>query len=730
MNLDLTLPFVLCGTCRASLSALDSSVVTSSSTCGQSSICALSCISASHWFGNGPIRHTYGGTVAGVVCAVLLLLPLVALRGVRSALGGLAAGALAGGISGGAVGLDGGNALSAFFLGADAQQHPASEAAGVEKTPENAADAASTRYKAISNMTKEERNRDAENELQRMGVAQTAYAVLGVAPGASPGAVKKAHTALSLAYHPDRNSAPRAGNVFAAVASAFAILSDAEKRAAYDDALAAGATGASAITAAGGDAGGASAGGPIVRIKSSGMGVAGSAVSGTLGAILGATLGVVSGTLFGMVEGAHSSIIGSYNDSGYTETAAETVRKLCVEAAAKFLAASNASTSGSASASGSTPPPTATTAAAPATAVALKEETTPLFEVTTSGLHYATGDLELCVAINPCPSSSAASSSPSPFITACFLPRPQAGRVPDMPVLLDLTVKPTERVLRKIASCTGSGSTEEREFGLSLATAAAEFTAASRKEGHIAEPVDLWDDPGGGDAGATPGGGGGGGSSDATGMEGGDTFEDAAARLRLAQHGGGGAISTASGLIGKTFGSVGVRIAKQTAGVTLQRLQRLGAVWEARSRGRDEKEPETGDWITGRLRGMNGEVAPPGVDGGGGAINDPDKGWKMGGAENGDQQQQQQQPFFLAWARVSSSLVGEGSEKELWRFLGPLNVSRGACGGGDSPPSPITTIFALPAQFLTQALGETSGGGGATEQLKLGVLVQITVALR
>jgi len=61
------------------------------------------------------------------------------------------------------------------------------------------------------------------------------YKVLEVARNASDKEIKKAYRRLAMKYHPDRNSDnPDAEEKFKAIQEAYAILSDEQKRAAYD----------------------------------------------------------------------------------------------------------------------------------------------------------------------------------------------------------------------------------------------------------------------------------------------------------------------------------------------------------------------------------------------------------------------------------------------------------------------------------------------------------------
>lgn len=71
----------------------------------------------------------------------------------------------------------------------------------------------------------------AVHRVQRAG---SPYEVLGLTREASADEVKRAYRALSLKVHPDRNQEPGATAAFKAVGAAYAVLSDAKERLAFD----------------------------------------------------------------------------------------------------------------------------------------------------------------------------------------------------------------------------------------------------------------------------------------------------------------------------------------------------------------------------------------------------------------------------------------------------------------------------------------------------------------
>lgn len=60
------------------------------------------------------------------------------------------------------------------------------------------------------------------------------YRILGVAKGATDDEIKKAYRKLALKYHPDKNKAKDAEDMFKGVAEAYEVLSDKKKRDLYD----------------------------------------------------------------------------------------------------------------------------------------------------------------------------------------------------------------------------------------------------------------------------------------------------------------------------------------------------------------------------------------------------------------------------------------------------------------------------------------------------------------
>jgi molecular chaperone DnaJ len=70
--------------------------------------------------------------------------------------------------------------------------------------------------------------------MPRSSTKRDYYEVLSVSRSASDDDIKKAYRRLALQFHPDRNNAPEATERFKEATEAYQVLSDAEKRSAYD----------------------------------------------------------------------------------------------------------------------------------------------------------------------------------------------------------------------------------------------------------------------------------------------------------------------------------------------------------------------------------------------------------------------------------------------------------------------------------------------------------------
>ena len=67
-----------------------------------------------------------------------------------------------------------------------------------------------------------------------MATKRDYYEVLGVQKGATDDEIKRAFKRLAMKYHPDRNKDPDAGDKFREINEAYQVLSDPQKRSAYD----------------------------------------------------------------------------------------------------------------------------------------------------------------------------------------------------------------------------------------------------------------------------------------------------------------------------------------------------------------------------------------------------------------------------------------------------------------------------------------------------------------
>lgn len=64
---------------------------------------------------------------------------------------------------------------------------------------------------------------------------QDHYSSLGLSAAATLADIKKAYRQRAAQYHPDRNAAPDAPQLFRAIQTAYDVLSDDERRKTYDD---------------------------------------------------------------------------------------------------------------------------------------------------------------------------------------------------------------------------------------------------------------------------------------------------------------------------------------------------------------------------------------------------------------------------------------------------------------------------------------------------------------
>lgn len=79
-------------------------------------------------------------------------------------------------------------------------------------------------------------NSDFEDDKEELAIDNTSlYSALSLEKGATSLDIKKAYRRLALRHHPDKSSSEESKGLFLQIQKAYAILSDAKKRKAYDD---------------------------------------------------------------------------------------------------------------------------------------------------------------------------------------------------------------------------------------------------------------------------------------------------------------------------------------------------------------------------------------------------------------------------------------------------------------------------------------------------------------
>ncbi|MDP2787153.1 MAG: DnaJ domain-containing protein [Pseudomonadota bacterium] len=68
-----------------------------------------------------------------------------------------------------------------------------------------------------------------------MTLARDHYAILGVSSNVTPDLIKAAYRKKATQYHPDKNPSPDAAAGFREVQEAYEVISNPERRKAYDD---------------------------------------------------------------------------------------------------------------------------------------------------------------------------------------------------------------------------------------------------------------------------------------------------------------------------------------------------------------------------------------------------------------------------------------------------------------------------------------------------------------
>jgi hypothetical protein len=632
----ITLPLAICPECRAAFSALDAAIpqsrggaiycdahVLSPAPGASCAACesvwegrrrlaidaALALLEGERWHGEGGQRTNAAKAGAAALAAV----PLMAMNTVKGILGGFATGAMAGAVGGalfaGAMGFDAvgrsdkrsaenaaaatkvaGLAKAAAATKAAAAAHAAAAAAGAgadgdgASPPAAAAPSAGTtakttammaRAKAILRMSPEEQAADAVLELARMTACKSAYDVLEVGKDASREEISKAHKAKSMGYHPDKNSAEKAKDVAQAANNAYTLLNDAEKREKYD---ASGFSDTSGVDLSSGVS---------VEITTSRASTAGAAAAGILGGFAGLGLGAAVGLLGGAVGGVLSTVIQARAMSVDTLSAGTVVgERLAARRAGLRREEERAEAArGFGHVGGESLCP-----------VVSMDATTGSMLIRMPSVAVGGGSLQVGAPLSLAP------------LRAFTMPELQ---VSDLEMVVD------HKFVDSFARAAGTDE-GERAFAHRFATTVGAMMVAKRKELGVPEPsAAIEEGSEGGDVSR----------HDATGMHGGETYEDRAA--------GATKISSAGGILSYALKTTHEQVDGQRAAAAFSDLSALGATYEAWSRGRDLPSQ---DWLMGRVLAIMGheEGEGGGEEGKGkgkGArampklITDPSKGW-------------------------------------------------------------------------------------------------------
>jgi curved DNA-binding protein CbpA len=649
-SLKMTLPITCCKRCVSTFKEL--SDVTASTTAIPPRLlteAALTGIESLTYFGVGD-RKT---NVTRASMYALGAVPLAAGMAVTGVLAGLAGGAfsglMAGGLGGVALGVDGmrqkskpkaaisntvsktasTSAASSSSTGANtttANSSAPGDAASSEgaAVPSPAAAALMQRAKALLRLSEEEQAADAESELTRIGACKSAYEVLGLTPDATQVDIRAAFKAKSMAYHPDRNHAPKANECSQAINNAHALISDQEKRDKYD------AKGAAGV---GDDAteGSVQPGQPNIDIKMRKGGTAVVGVAGLVGAITGLGIGAVGGAVAGVFGGLAGSV--SLGRSYMTDLipASESVKsRIDAKRAEVWKAASTSKT-----------PAMLSNASA-----ALEKITDPSTSSSTIKIKVSFSSVLNSSSIPKEGKQIAHSLDVEPF----FMPE----IAPDVSLIVDDAF--IERFARTV-------SEDDKEFAKRLARACGGVSKAQRLELGLPEPESSSSDSSStrnSDSSS---------HHDATGMSGGDDYQSRDERLRAE------AVDVTS--MRDLFMHAGKEAGKEMEGKKhsddLMRLMLLGVQYEAFSRYIVPSDAWVKRRLIGIMRVSSEEERGAAAAGVGEPITNPDRGWTA--------EETAKMNEARAKARAADEIFSSGPAVVIDVSLG----GRGGRGKGNSP---------------------------------------------